>query len=140
MSRLGPLVPTVAALLATAALLGLGLSSFYKGTAATKPIVMPFDLFWCAKNEDCIIVDRIGCCSCEQGGAQGAVSRWHADELRLFLKGACRKRPVCVQFDLCRNDMKAVCQDRACRLVPDPDRAPATAEPESADAPRAKNP
>jgi len=141
MSRLSGLPGTIVALLATATFLGLGLISFYNGTAATKPVVMPFDLFWCAKDEDCISVDRIGCCSCEQGGAQAAITRWHADELRLFLKRACRKRPVCVQFDLCQNDTKAICEDHACRLVPDPDRARRSAEPAPGDgAPEAPKP
>lgn len=106
-------------MLASATLLGLGLVSFHHGTAATKPVVLPFDSFWCAKDEDCAIVERIGCCSCSEGGAQGAVTRWHTDELRLFLKSACRPRPVCVKLDLCRNDVKAVCESHACRLVPD---------------------
>ena len=118
----GNIMGTVVALLATAVLLGIGVMSFHHGTAATKPVVLPFDSFWCAKDEDCTVVERIGCCSCSEGGAQGAVTRWHTDDLRLFLKSACRPRPVCVQLELCRHDVKAVCEDRACRLVPDPSR------------------
>lgn len=118
----GNIGATVAALLATAALLGVGLMSFHHGTAATKPVVLPFDSFWCAGDEDCKVVERIGCCPCSEGGAQGAVTKWHTDDLRLFLKSACRPRPVCVQLDLCRHDVKAVCEDHACRLVPDPSR------------------
>jgi len=113
---------TIAALLASAILLGLGLMSFHKGTAATKPVVLPFDSFWCAGDADCTVVERIGCCACSEGGAQGAVNRWHTDDLRLFLKSACRPRPVCIQLDLCRHDMKAICEERTCRLVPDPSK------------------
>ena len=127
----GNIVATVAALLATAALLGIGLMSFHHGTAATKPVVLPFDSFWCAGDEDCTVVERIGCCPCAEGGAQGAVTKWHTDELRLFLKSACRPRPVCVQLDLCRHDVKAICEDHTCRLVPDPARR-AAARPEPA--------
>jgi hypothetical protein len=132
------LAATVAALLTTAALLGFGVMSFQDNTGGTKPVVVPFDLFWCAKDDDCIAVERIGCCSCEEGGAQGAVTRWHADDIRLFLKSACRPRPVCIQLDLCRNDTKAICEDRHCRLVPDPSKhvkidkdAPSGAVPET---------
>lgn len=125
----GRLLATVLALLATAVLLGLGVATFHHGTATTKPVVLPFDLFWCAKDDDCVIVERIGCCDCDQGGAQGAVTKWHADELRLFLKSACRPRPVCVQLDLCRHDVKAVCEDHACRMVPDRTKKNAAAAP-----------
>lgn len=118
----GNIVVTVFALLATAAMLGLGIKSFHHGTAATKPVVLPFDSFWCGKDDDCKVVERIGCCPCSEGGAQGAVTKWHTDELRLFLKSACRPRPVCIQLDLCRHDVKAICEDHACRLVPDPAR------------------
>lgn len=118
----GNIYATIAALLASAMLLGIGMMSFHHSTAAVKPVVLPFDTFWCATDEDCRVVDRIGCCPCSEGGAQGAVTRWHRDELRLFLKKACKPRPVCIQLDLCRNDVKAVCEDRTCRLVPDPAR------------------
>lgn len=116
------ILATIGALLATAVLLGLGIVSFHHDTAAVKPVVLPFDSFWCGKDEDCTIVERIGCCACSEGGAQAAVTKWHTDELRLFLKSACRERPVCVQLDLCRNDLKAVCEDHACTLVTDPVR------------------
>jgi hypothetical protein len=139
----GGIGATVAALLATAVLLSIGLMSFHHGTAGTKPVVLPFDSFWCAGDEDCTVVERIGCCPCSEGGAQGAVTRWHTDELRLFLKSACRPRPVCVQLDLCRRDVKAVCEEHTCRLVPDPSRRTASvAEAPAAVAPeiRAENP
>jgi hypothetical protein len=123
----GNVAASVGALLASALLLGIGMMSFHDGAAATKPVVLPFDSFWCATNDDCSVVERIGCCPCSEGGAQGAVTKWHRDDLRLFLKSACRPRPVCVQLDLCRSDVKAICEDRACRLVPDPARRTAAA-------------
>ena len=136
MIRQENLAGTIVALLTSAVLLGLGLVSFHHGTAATKPVVLPFDSFWCAKDDDCAIVERIGCCSCSEGGAQGAVTKWHTNELRLFLKSACRPRPVCIQLDLCRTDVKAVCDRHTCRLIPDlhPDASatgtPGTAAPD----------
>ncbi len=115
MKRLGI---TVAALFVSAGLLVAALSSFTTRTARIVPIVPPFDLFWCQKDADCALIDRIGCCPCEQGGAQGAVTEWHRDEFRLFLKSACKPPPKCVQVDMCRTDMTARCVDRRCRMVP----------------------
>lgn len=124
----GHIASTVAALLASATLLGIGLISFQQQTAAVKPVVLPFDTFWCAKNSDCTMVERIGCCPCSEGGAQGAVTKWHTDDLRLFLKSACKPRPVCIQLDLCRHDVKVVCESHACRLVPDSTKSANSAE------------
>lgn len=106
----------VVALVATAGLVVLGTASFYRGTARSRPVVPPFDLFWCQRDEDCTLVERIGCCSCVQGGAQAAVTRWHVDDLRRFLKSACRPEQVCVRVDLCRADWVARCVDRHCVL------------------------
>ena len=115
-ASLTPQLMLVLAGLATAVLLVLGTWSFYEETADLKPVIPPYDIFWCAKDEHCAVVDRVGCCPCEQGGAQAAVTTWHRDELRRFLKGACRDEPVCVQVDLCWLDAKAVCEDRRCKI------------------------
>lgn len=117
MKRSARLLSTVIALLASAGLVGIGMVSFYDQTAKVRPVVPPFDIFWCEKNEDCVIVDRIGCCECEGGGAQGAINKWHTDDLRLFLKSACRPAPVCVQIDLCRHDLAPLCDDHRCQVV-----------------------
>ncbi len=109
---------TILALLASAILVALGLTSFHEETARSRPVIPPFDLFWCAKNEDCALVDQIGCCSCSQAGAQAAVTKWDRDDLRRFLKSACRPRPVCVQLDLCRDDLEARCVHRRCVALP----------------------
>src|SRR5512134_102659 len=95
-------IAIVVALVVTAAMVVLGLMSFHEGTAKTRPVVPPFDVFWCEKDADCAKVDRIGCCPCEQGGGQTAVNQWRLDDLRRFLKQACRPGQVCVQVDLCR--------------------------------------
>lgn len=108
----------VVALLVSAVLLGVGLMSFHAEVPATKPVVLPFDTFWCASDDDCALVERIGCCPCSEGGAQGAVTKWHVNELRRFLKQACRPRAVCIQLDLCRHDVKAVCDRHTCRVGP----------------------
>ena len=109
---------TVVALGLSATMLTLALMSFSHGTAKTLPIGPPFDLFWCQDDDDCAVVERIGCCPCDQGGGQGAVTSWHRDDLRLFLKSACKPAQKCVQVDLCRKDVTSRCVDRRCRLVP----------------------
>lgn len=111
------------ALFATALLLVLGLMQFQHETTTYRPVVPPYDLFWCQTNDDCTVTDRIGCCACREGGAQAAITRWRRDELTEFLAGACQPmhQQVCVQIDLCHEDAEAECVDRRCRLVIDDD-------------------
>ena len=109
----------VAALLVSSVLVLLGVKSFHDETIQIRSVVPPYDLFWCSKDDDCSVVDQIGCCSCAQGGAQAAVTKWHRDDLEDFLEGACRpaKEQVCVEIDLCRTDLVARCVGRRCRLA-----------------------
>lgn len=107
----------IAALLASAVLVALGVRSFHDETALTRPLVLPFEVFWCAADDDCTIVDRIGCCSCSEGGAQASVTAWRTDDLRRFLKRACDSEQVCIQVDLCRTDLRARCKKRRCVAV-----------------------
>lgn len=110
----------VFALLCTAGLVSLGVMSFHEGTAKSRPVVVPFDLFWCEKDEDCVVTKSIGCCSCRQGGGQAAVTKWHTDDLRRFLKSACHKgQQVCVQVNVCSKDLRARCVDKQCQLKRD---------------------
>ena len=107
----------VGALLLSALLVGLGVMSFHHETAKSRPVVVPFEMFWCAKDDDCAVVSKIGCCSCREGGAQAAVTRWRQDDLRRFPKKACRPAQVCVQTNLCRAEVEARCIKRRCTLV-----------------------
>jgi len=107
----------VAALLSSAVLVTLGVRSFHRETARTRPVVLPFEVFWCAKDEDCSVVEQIGCCPCDQGGGQAAVTRWRRDDLRRFLKRACDRDEVCVQVDVCCDGVRARCIKRRCTLV-----------------------
>jgi hypothetical protein len=113
----------LAALFATALFVVLGLMQFRHQTSTYRPVVPPYDLFWCQTNDDCTVTDRIGCCACGEGGAQAAITRWRRDELASFLAGACQPmhQQVCVQIDLCHEDPEAECVDRRCRLVIDDD-------------------
>lgn len=115
MTRLSILIP---ALLASAIIVVIGLRSFHTETGRTRPVVLPFEVFWCEKDADCSVVDRIGCCLCSEGGAQAAVTEWRRDDLRRFLKKACRPAQVCVQVDLCDASLVARCVDRQCQLAP----------------------
>ena len=107
------------ALFASCAFVFVGISTFKKGTARSRPIVPPYDVFWCAENDDCIVIDQIGCCPCEQGGGQAAITAWHKDDLRRFIKKACRPwdKQVCMQVDTCDKHVESICKDRRCRLV-----------------------
>lgn len=109
------------ALVATALLVALGTMRLYDETAGHRPVVPPYDFFWCAKNEDCVVVDQIGCCNCRNGGGQAAITSWHRDDLEDFLEDACQPATdqVCVQVDACRRKPKAECVDRRCRIDDD---------------------
>ena len=120
----GRQISLLIALFLTTVFLVLGVQQFYDETATYRPVVPPYDFFWCAKDEDCAIVDQIGCCSCREGGAQAAITSWRQDDLRRFLKTACKPRStqVCVQLDLCREKGRVRCADRRCRLFFDEEK------------------
>jgi len=107
----------VLALVTSAVLVALGVMSFQKGAFRSRPVVLPFEVFWCAKDDDCAVVKQIGCCPCSQGGGQAAVTRWRRDDLRRFLKRACDRDQVCVQVDVCRRGLAARCVKRRCTLM-----------------------
>ena len=114
---MGSRLAIVLALLTSAAFVGVGLMSFHQETAKTRPIVFPWDVFWCNSDDDCLRVEKIGCCGCWQGGGQAAVSRTHADHLRRFLKRACYGKQACVDVDVCRQDLEPRCVARQCTLI-----------------------
>jgi hypothetical protein len=132
------IVLTILALLTSAGMVALGLMSFHSGTAQTRPLVLPFEIFWCANDDDCTVVDRIGCCPCSQGGAQTAITSWRQADLRRFLRRACVPDQPCIQVDLCRADLRARCRDRRCVLEPDADAARANDAAPAASAPTAE--
>jgi len=117
--RFSRVIAWLVALFSTALFVVLALMQFRSDTTTYRPVVPPYDLFWCQTNDDCTVTDRIGCCSCREGGAQAAITRWRRDELKTFLAGACQPmdQQVCVQIDLCHDDEEAECRDRRCRLV-----------------------
>lgn len=114
---MGSRLAIILALLTSAAFVGLGLMSFHQEAAKIRPIVFPWDIFWCDSDDDCLVVDKIGCCGCSQGGGQAAVSHTHAAELRRFLRHACHGQQACVAIDVCRKDLQSRCVARQCTLV-----------------------
>ena len=109
----------VTALIVSATLVFVGLYTFEEETVRSRRVVPPYDIFWCAEDADCMVVDQAGCCPCEEGGGQTAITRWHKDDLRRFVKKACRPwdKQVCVQIDTCSERTEARCEKRRCRLV-----------------------
>ncbi len=132
---MGSRLAIILALLTSAAFVGVGLMSFNQQTAKTRPIVFPWDVFWCNADDDCLTVDKIGCCGCWQGGGQAAVSSTHANKLRRFLKHACHGKQACVQIDLCRKDLEPRCIARQCTLVSANEGPPMSVAPTAMQAP-----
>jgi hypothetical protein len=86
------------------------------GGPRTRRIPLPAELVACAVDADCVVVDRIGCCTCSTGGAQWAVNVSQVDALRRFLKHSCKNRPACLQINACRRDLTAVCRAATCTV------------------------
>jgi hypothetical protein len=80
----------------------------------TKRIALPSEISACATDDDCVVVDRIGCCTCQTGGGQWAVNATQTDPLRRFLKHNCKHQPACLQIDACRRDLRATCRGSTC--------------------------
>ena len=116
----GWLAWTLAALIATA-LSGVCLTLAFLPDETSRPhrrhVALPDALVACATDADCVMVDRIGCCTCQTGGAQWAVATTQTDALRRFLKRACKEQPACLQIDACRRDLAATCRDARCRVA-----------------------
>jgi len=70
----------------------------------------------CTADEDCQLVERIGCCSCSASGAQWAINREQTDTIRRFLKKACGLKAPCVQMDACRPDLVPACIEGQCAV------------------------
>ena len=96
---------------------GVVLSAFYKNTARTRTLVIPFDIAACTEDDGCGLANQIACCPCEAGGGQGAVNTRMRPRLKGYLQRACRGRAVCVNVATCRTDLRAVCRSRRCTLT-----------------------
>lgn len=125
--RAGWTIATLAAFALSALCVAAALMPDDIGKPRIRRVALPADLTACATDADCVVVDRIGCCTCQTGGGQWAISATQTDALRRFLKHACKNQPACLQIDACRHDLAAVCRDAQCRLVITPPGDPAEA-------------
>jgi hypothetical protein len=98
-------------------------AGFYRRTARTRTMTIPFDVAACDEDSDCGIVNQIGCCPCESGGGQGAVNPHMRGLLKDFINHACRQRTPCIDVSACRTDLEPHCRDHECVLVGPADRA-----------------
>ena len=95
-------------------LVALALVSLDDGKVRVTRLPLPVDLQRCTRDADCTLVDKLGCCACESGGARGAINGNQTDALRRFLKHACRRRGVCVRIDTCQDDLVPACVEGRC--------------------------
>ena len=99
------------------------LTGFYRRTARTRTLVLPFDVAACDDDGDCGLVNQIGCCACEAGGGQGAVNPHMRGLLKDFIRHACRERTACIEVSTCRTDLEPYCRDHECVLLSPVERA-----------------
>ena len=109
---------TIVAFVLSGALVALAVRSDDDGKVHVERISMPAQLQQCSADADCVLVDKIGCCTCQSAGAQGAINSTQTDDLRRFLKRACRNRGVCVSVDTCQQDLAPACVEGRCIVRP----------------------
>jgi hypothetical protein len=107
---------TVVAVVLSAAFVAAAFWATETGGPRTYRVQLPAELGRCGTDADCVVVDRIGCCACQTGGAQWAVNANEQDALRRFIKRTCRRQRACIQIETCRRDLAARCDDGACAL------------------------
>jgi len=107
---------TVAACGLTVLLVFVALCSLEPDRLHARRLDVPSDVLGCKADAECVLVDRIGCCSCRSGGARWAVNKDAQDILRRFLKRTCRRSTICVQVNTCRDDLAPVCMDGRCAV------------------------
>ena len=108
---------TVAALACSGLFVGAALLTLGDEGRRFTRLDLPADVTKCKHDADCVLVDQIGCCTCEAGGARWAVSAGHRDTLRRFLKHSCPRPAACLQVDSCRRDLVAACVEHRCAAV-----------------------
>ena len=111
---------TVAAILLSGACLALAFVSLADNGMRIDRVDLPEEIARCAGDADCVLVDRIGCCACQSGGARWAINKDAGDALRRFLKHTCRASGTCVQVNACRDDLAPSCVDQHCVATVEP--------------------
>jgi len=108
---------------------GLLVGSFYRETSRVTTLVLSPEISACEQDSDCVVVDAIGCCTCDAGGGQGAINVRMGQRLDVFLRGACRKGVPCVRVFACRQDLHPMCRHGRCTLAPPSARLPGEGDP-----------
>lgn len=108
---------TILAVLLLTIGLGWMVVLFERSGHKARTITLPHDLQYCDEDEECGIVNQIGCCPCEFGGTQGTVNRDNRMRLKAFLRQACSSGVACIDIASCRDDLRAVCKRHRCRLA-----------------------
>jgi hypothetical protein len=75
----------------------------------------PEEWFACEADSDCMIVDGIGCCSCNMGGEQTAMREDKVQEVERFRRLCCEDI-ACPAVVLCESGLEAICEDGMCRV------------------------
>jgi hypothetical protein len=105
---------TVIACALSAMLAAVAFLSSRTDSLRIKRIDVPAEIGQCATDSDCVLVNRIGCCPCQSGGARWAINKDAGDTLRRFLKRACRHAAVCTRVYTCRDDVLPSCAGGHC--------------------------
>jgi hypothetical protein len=108
---------TIGILLVTLVVVMSLLGSFYRRTARTRTLVLPFDVAACDDDGDCGLVNQIGCCPCQAGGGQGAVNPRMRGLLKDFIRHVCQQRTACIEVEVCRLDLQPRCRNHQCVLL-----------------------
>ena len=110
------LVASLLALSLSGLCIWAGLRPPDEGVQKKRKEALPPAVSACTADDDCLLVDRIGCCGCQASGAQWAINREQTDQLRRFIKHSCGLKAPCVQLDSCRSDLVPVCIKGQCAL------------------------
>jgi hypothetical protein len=105
---------TILACVASLMLVSVALVSLGGDGFSIKRIEVPTEITQCAGDSECVLVNKIGCCPCQSGGAQWSINKDAADMLRRFLKRTCRKSAVCTRINACRDDLAPACVSGRC--------------------------
>jgi len=76
----------------------------------------PTEIFACAEDSDCVVVDQVGCCPCSTGGAQGAINQQKARYLMAWLSRCC-EQSACLEVYLCQGGLSAACDMGTCQVA-----------------------
>lgn len=95
-------------------LIGTVLVSGNDAERQLKRVDLAEDILRCADDAECVLVDQIGCCACQDGGGRWAINEGRRDDLRRFLKRICDAGTACIQVDACGRNLRAVCVEGRC--------------------------